>query len=157
MNYQLHFDGTNKCQPLLSRPYKQHLSLKRKYREFLYALAVTSHELVWLFFEQLISEFVPVLHYLQGCSWAQCWLRQLLVVEPGIAQDSLLKVLATLEPMVVQDVFNRVFELFDDYNCMVERNPPKLSFEFAPVVSVKGNSEIQSWEIFGTALTVVTV
>ena len=46
--------------------------------------------------------------------------------------------------MVVQDVFNRVFELFDDYNCMVERNPPKLSFEFAPVVSVRDNSEIQS-------------
>lgn len=37
-----------------------------------------------------------------------------------MAQDGLLKVLAALEPMVVQDVFNRVFELFDDYNGMVD-------------------------------------
>ena len=35
-------------------------------------LAVTSRKVVWLFFEQLRSEFVPVFHRLQGRSGCQC-------------------------------------------------------------------------------------
>ena len=35
-------------------------------------LIVTSREVVWLFFEQHRSEFVPVLHRLQGRSGCQC-------------------------------------------------------------------------------------
>ena len=39
---------------------------------FFNGLLVTSREVVWLFFEQLRSEFVPVLHRLQGRSGCQC-------------------------------------------------------------------------------------
>ena len=35
-------------------------------------LSVTSRDVVWLFFEQLRSEFVPVFHRLQGRSGCQC-------------------------------------------------------------------------------------
>ena len=35
-------------------------------------LGVTSRDVVWLFFEQLRSEFVPVFHRLQGRSGCQC-------------------------------------------------------------------------------------
>lgn len=46
-------------------------------------LPVTTRQVVWLLFEQLLRlEFLPVLHRLQGRLAAEGRMRQLLVVEP---------------------------------------------------------------------------
>jgi hypothetical protein len=81
-------------------------------------VAVTTRETVWLFAEQLCTEFVPVFHRLQGRPLGQCCLRKLLIVEHDIAQNGLLKILAVLEPMALQDVFDPAIESLDHAICL---------------------------------------
>ena len=81
-------------------------------------LVVTSREVVWLFLEQFAPEFVPVFHRLQGRPLGQCCLQKLLIVEHDIAQNGLLKVLAALEAMALQDVFDPAIESLDHAICL---------------------------------------
>ena len=81
-------------------------------------MGVTSREVVWLFPEQFGPEFVPVRHRLQRRPCRQCWLQKLLIVERDIAWDGLLKVLAGLEPMALQDILDPAIEL-DHAACLL--------------------------------------
>ena len=83
-----------------------------------FRMGVTSREVVWLFPEQFGPEFVPVRHRLQRRPCRQCWLQKLLIVERDIAWDGLLKVLAGLEPMALQDILDTANEL-DDAACLL--------------------------------------
>jgi len=76
-------------------------------------LGITSSEVIWLCFEPLWPERVPVLHRLQGRSGCQSRLRQLLIIERYVTQNGLLEVLAALEPMALHDVLDATIEALD--------------------------------------------
>lgn len=82
------------------------------------SLGVRSHAVVWLFFEELWAEFVPVPHGLQGRFGGLSSLWELLIVECDLAQDVLLEVLAVLEPMAWQHRVDPAIEHLDQAVCL---------------------------------------
>ena len=60
--------------------------------------------------EQIRSSPIPVLHGLHGRAGIEGSLRQMVVVEPSVAQEGLLQVLAAEEVMAAQHLFDTTVE-----------------------------------------------
>ena len=72
--------------------------------------SVMSRMIMGSLLEQIRSSPIPVLHGLHGRAGIEGSLRQMVVVEPSVAQEGLLQVLAAEEVMAAQHLFDTTVE-----------------------------------------------